>query len=135
MRRPAARPSDRFALASATFLVTSLTLGNTDQSFLDYGWRITFLISIVLVGAGLYVRLTIEETPVFRAAQRQQPPHTPLREVFTQAPREILLAAAIYSGRFDRRTLIMLACGGAVVWSLLLFPLLDTHSRWPSPSP
>jgi hypothetical protein len=73
--------------------------------------------------------LTIEETPVFRAAQRQQPStHTPFREVFTQAPREILLAGTIYSDRFDRRTLIMLACGGAVVWSLLLFPLLDTHS-------
>ena len=81
-------------LSSATFLVTDLTLGNTDQSFLDYGWRVPFLISIVLVGAGLYVRLRIEETPVFRAAQQQQPTtHTPMREAFTQAPREILLAA------------------------------------------
>ncbi|HSL07220.1 MAG TPA: MFS transporter [Pseudonocardiaceae bacterium] len=176
---PQLGPAIAIALASAAFLVTDLTLGN--QSFLDYGWRIPFLISIVLVGAGLYVRLKIEETPVFRAAQRQPPPtHTPLREVFTQAPREILLAAgaqtaltalfytgttyltsygtsptgaalsrtlvlslgivagaamaltvilsAIYSDRFGRRTLIMLACGGVMVWSLLLFPLLDTHS-------
>jgi MFS family permease len=176
---PQLGPAIAFALASATFLIADLTLGN--QSFLDYGWRIPFLSSIVLVAAGLYVRLKIEETPVFRAVQRQQPPmHTPLREVFTQAPREVLLAAgaqtvlvtlfytgttyltsdgtsptgaalsrtlvlslgivagaamalsvilsAIYSDRFGRRTMIMSACGGAVVWSLLLFPLLDTHS-------
>jgi MFS family permease len=89
-------------LSSATFLITGLTLGNTDQSFLDYGWRIPFLISIVLVGAGLYVRLRIEETPVFRAAQRQQPTtHTPMREAFTQAPREILLAAGTMTIMFS----------------------------------
>ncbi|MGH3687041.1 MAG: MFS transporter [Pseudonocardiaceae bacterium] len=169
------------ALSSATFVITGLTLGNTDQAFLDFSWRIPFLISILLVAVGLYVRLRIEETPVFRAAQRQQPAtHTPLGEAFTRAPREILLAAgavtmmfalfytgttyltsygtsptgaalsrtlvlslgiaagaamalgvivsAIASDRFGRRTVIMVICGGAAVWSLLLFPLLDTHS-------
>jgi MFS family permease len=178
---PQLGPAIAIALASATFLVTGLTLGNTDQSFLDYGWRVPFLISIVLIGAGLYVRLKIEETPVFLAAQRQQPAtRTPLREAFTQAPQEILLAAgsltimfalfytgttyltsygtsptgaalsrnlvlslgiaagaamalgvilsAISADRFGRRTVIMWACGGAVMWSLLLFPLLDTRS-------
>ncbi|MGH3801872.1 MAG: MFS transporter [Pseudonocardiaceae bacterium] len=176
---PQLGPAIAIALSSVTFLVTSLTLDN--QSFLDYGWRIPFLISIVLVAAGLYVRLKIEETPVFRQAQQHQPTmHTPLREAFTRAPREILLAAgsvtimfalgytgttfltsygtsptgaalsrtlvlslgivggaatalgiilsAIYSDRFGRRTLIMASCAGAVVWSLLLFPLLDTGS-------
>jgi MFS family permease len=169
------------ALSSATFLITGLTVGNTDQSFLDYGWRIPFLVSVVLVGVGLYVRLKIEETPVFREAQRHQPAaQAPLREAFTQAPREILLAAgavtimfalfytgttyltsygtspagaglsrtlvlslgivaavsmatgiitsAIASDRFGRRVLIMLFCGAAAVWSLVLFPLLDTRS-------
>jgi MFS family permease len=46
---PQLGPAIAIALASATFLVTSLTLGNTDQSFLDYGWRIPFLISIALI--------------------------------------------------------------------------------------
>jgi len=50
-------------------------------------------ISIVLVAAGLYVRMEIEETPVFRAAEHQQSTHIPLREALVQAPREILLAA------------------------------------------
>ena len=178
---PQLGPGIAVMLSSATFLVTGLTLGNNDQSFLDYGWRIPFLISIVLVAVGLYVRLRIEETPVFRAAARHQPTtHAPLREALTQAPREILLAAgattamfalfytgttyltsygtsptgaalsrtlvlslgiltgavtalstivsAISSDRFGRRTLIMASCAGAAVWSLLLFPLLDTHS-------
>jgi MFS family permease len=81
------------ALSSATFLITDLTLGNTDRSFFDYGWRVPFLVSIVLGGAGLYVRLKIEETPVFRQAQRLSPAQqTPLREALTQAPRAVLLA-------------------------------------------
>ncbi len=169
------------ALSSATFLITDLTLGNTDRSFFDYGWRVPFLVSIVLGGAGLYVRLKIEETPVFRQAQRLSPAQqTPLREALTQAPRVVLLAggsvtvmfalfytgstyltsygtsptgaalsrtlvlslgivaaaalaggislSAITSDRFGRRALIMLSCGTAAVWSLLLFPLLDTRS-------
>lgn len=167
-------------LASATFLATDLALGNTDPSFFQYGWRIPFLVSIVLVAAGLYVRLKIEETPVFRAAEQLHATHTPLREALVQAPREILLAAgsltmmfalfytgtiyltnygasstggalsrtlvlslgivagaamalavvvsAISSDRFGRRGLIMAACASAAVWSLLLFPLLGTHS-------
>lgn len=167
-------------LASATFLATDLALGNTDPSFFQYGWRIPFLISIVLVAAGLYVRLKIEETPVFRAAEQLHSTHTPLREALVQGPRQILLAAgsltmmfalfytgtiyltnygasstggalsrtlvlslgivagaamalavvvsAISSDRFGRRGLIMAACASAAVWSLLLFPLLGTHS-------
>ncbi len=169
------------ALSSATFLITGLTLGNTDRSFLDYGWRIPFLVSIVMVAVGLYVRLKIEETPVFREAQRHQPAtRAPVQEAFTQAPREILLAAgavtimfalfytgttyltsygtsaagaglsrtlvlslgilaavsmamgiivsALASDRFGRRVMIMLSCGAAAVWSLVLFPVLDTRS-------
>ena len=170
------------ALSSATFLVTGLTLGNTDQSFLDYGWRVPFLISIVLLGAGLYVRLQIAETPVFRRAQGQQQLATraPLREALTYAPRQILLSAgtlttmfalfyigttyltsygtspkgaglsrafvlsigigagiamaagviasSIAADRIGRRAVVVLCCAGAVVWSLLLFPLLSIHS-------
>ncbi|MGH3855341.1 MAG: MFS transporter [Pseudonocardiaceae bacterium] len=177
---PQLGPAIALALSSATFLVTSLTLGNADQSFLDYGWRVPFLLSIVLVTAGLYVRLKIEETPVFRHAHRQPSQRAPLREALTQAPREILLAAGATTGMFalfytgttyltsygasptgaalsrtlvlslgiaagvvmalctvvsalacdrlGRRTLIMVVCAGSAVWSLLLFPLLDTRS-------
>src|SRR5215510_10154548 len=53
-------------LSTVVFLALSGTLGN-DQ-FFAFGWRIPFLASAVLVLVGLYVRLTITETPVFAAA-------------------------------------------------------------------
>nr|WP_241386582.1 MFS transporter [Rhodococcus sp. CH91] len=66
---PQLGPAIAFALSSGTFLFTGLALGDTNEAFLTYGWRIPFLLSIVLVGIGLYMRLAIEETPVFRADQ------------------------------------------------------------------
>ena len=44
----------------------------TDEQFFAFGWRIPFLASAVLVLVGLYVRLTITETPVFRDAIRRR---------------------------------------------------------------
>jgi metabolite-proton symporter len=89
-----------FALSSATFLVTGLVMGDTDQAFLDYGWRIPFVLSSLLIGIGLYVRLKIEETPVFRLAQEQAAAaprpareRLPFRQVLVRSPREVLLAA------------------------------------------
>src|SRR6188472_575466 len=55
-----------FFLSTTIFLVLSGWFGN--DRFLAFGWRIPFLASAVLVVVGLYVRLTIEETPVFTAA-------------------------------------------------------------------
>ncbi|TYQ08196.1 UNVERIFIED_ORG: sugar transport protein [Nocardia globerula] len=66
---PQLGPAIAFVLSSSTFLITGAVLGDTNQAFLDYGWRIPFLFSIVLVGIGLYMRLAIEETPVFKAEQ------------------------------------------------------------------
>jgi metabolite-proton symporter len=55
-----------FFLSGGVFLVLSRWL--TDQQFFAFGWRLPFLASAVLVFLGLYVRLTITETPVFRSA-------------------------------------------------------------------
>ena len=56
-----------FFLSGGVFLILSRFL--TDRQFYVYGWRLPFLASSVLVFLGLWVRLTITETPVFRAAQ------------------------------------------------------------------
>ena len=63
---------------------------------------LAFLVSVVLLGAGLYVRLKIAETPVFRQIQGQQQlaRRTPLREALTQAPRQILLLAGTLTTMF-----------------------------------
>jgi metabolite-proton symporter len=58
-----------FLLSGGTFLGLSAWL--TDKQFFSFGWRLPFLASAVLVLLGLYVRLTITETPVFEAAKRR----------------------------------------------------------------
>ncbi|KAA9159412.1 MHS family MFS transporter [Amycolatopsis acidicola] len=80
------------ALANATFLVTSVGMSNA--AFLAYGWRIPFLISFLLVGIGLWVRLRIEETPSFTRQQRDAgSPALPFFEACRHQPREIIFAA------------------------------------------
>lgn len=64
------------------------------EQFLTWGWRIPFLLSIVLVGVGLWIRLGIMETPVFAkllAARKIE--KTPMLEVIKRHPKEILLSA------------------------------------------
>ena len=64
-----------FFLSSGTFLVFSLVAGggaDLDSPFMQYGWRIPFLLSAVLVLVGLWIRLTVEETPVFRQTQARE---------------------------------------------------------------
>src|SRR5881409_3032863 len=53
-----------FLFSGGVFLALSALL--TDAQFFAFGWRLPFLASSLLVGVGLYVRLTITETPVFR---------------------------------------------------------------------
>jgi len=59
-----------FLFSGGSFLLLSQCL--TGQQFLSFGWRIPFLASAALVLVGLYVRLKITETPVFRAAEQQR---------------------------------------------------------------
>ncbi|MGE3287722.1 MAG: MFS transporter [Pseudonocardia sp.] len=88
---PQLGPSLAFALASATFLVTALTM--SDESFLAFGWRIPFVASLILIAVGLYVRLSIEETPVFRAAAKNKAlARNPLIDVLRAQTKEVLLA-------------------------------------------
>ena len=70
-----------FILSGGTFLV--LSRGLTDEQFFSFGWRIPFLASSALVLIGLYVRLTITETPVFQdALNRRQQVKVPMLAVF-----------------------------------------------------
>jgi metabolite-proton symporter len=70
-----------FILSSGVFLLLSQFL--TNEQFFAFGWRIPFLASAVLVFVGLYVRLTITETPVFRdASVRHERVKIPMLTVF-----------------------------------------------------
>jgi len=55
----------------ATAVLAVLAAVQTDEAFLAWGWRVPFLLSGLLVGIGLWIRLTVSESPVFLEAQRK----------------------------------------------------------------
>jgi MFS family permease len=78
-------------LANLAVLVFSTLSGG---AFLSWGWRVPFLLSLLLVGVGLWVRLGILETPTFRKLMAEHRiERAPVLEVIKRQPREILLAA------------------------------------------
>jgi len=83
-------------LANIAVLVFSRISG--DQ-FLVWGWRIPFMLSIIMVGVGLYIRLGILETPVFqRLVAENRIERAPVLEVIKRQPRSIVLAALARMG-------------------------------------
>ena len=78
-----------FFLSNGVFLV--LETFCTDAQMLAWGWRVPFLLSAVLVAVGLWVRATMEETPVFRlAVSEQRTVKAPLAVVFRDHWVEVL---------------------------------------------
>jgi len=78
-------------LANLAILAFSTLSG---EEFQSWGWRIPFLLSIVLVGVGLWIRLGILETPTFqKLVANQKIERAPIIEVIKRQPREIILSA------------------------------------------
>jgi MFS family permease len=66
------------------------------EAFLDWGWRVPFVLSLALVGVGLWMRLGILETPVFRRLMAEKKvERAPMVEVIRRQPKEIALSAVI----------------------------------------
>lgn len=82
----------------ATGVLFVLAAVQSDETFEAWGWRIPFLLSAVLVFIGLWVRMTLEESPVFQEAkdeiadESQSSTHMPLLEVIRNYPKEVLIA-------------------------------------------
>jgi metabolite-proton symporter len=88
-----------FFLSGGVFLLLSHWL--TDQQFFAFGWRLPFLSSAVLVFLGLYVRLTITETPVFREAlDRGQQVKIPMVAVFRDYTRPLIAGITVSLATF-----------------------------------
>jgi MFS family permease len=84
-------------LSNLVFLIASSVL--TPEQFAQWGWRVPFVASVVLVGVGMFVRLSIAESPVFTdvlntGAARQMP----IVDVLRTDARTVLLAAGSYVG-------------------------------------
>ncbi|WP_425264046.1 MFS transporter [Streptomyces silaceus] len=173
---PQLGPSVGFFAATGVFWLLSSAL--SDDAFRSWGWRVPFLLSFLLVGVGLFVRLRISETPVFaKVMEAQEASKVPTLDVLRRHPRELLLGAggmvvayglfytattyclayatgtlhisrntmlglslvaclflaagtwlaATRSDGNGRRRLVLVGAGLAVVWGLVLFPLLDTE--------
>ncbi|MQA07695.1 MAG: MFS transporter [Pseudonocardiaceae bacterium] len=74
-------------------IVFALLAFMPDAAFLSWGWRIPFLLSIVLVAVGLYIRLQVLETPAFRQVrERQEEVKVPFVTLLRTQPRELVLA-------------------------------------------
>jgi metabolite-proton symporter len=86
-----------FLVSTVVFIALSNRLA--DEQFLAYGWRIPFLASAVLVGFGLYVRLTITETPVFAAAAGRRV-KVPLLVVLRDFPGTIVVGTLVSLATF-----------------------------------
>jgi len=70
-----------------------MTAVTSDEAFLSWGWRVPFLLSGVLVIVGLWIRLTISESPVFAEVEaKQRKDRAPIVDVLRLYPKRVLLA-------------------------------------------
>ncbi len=80
----------------ATAVLWILSVVQPEEAFNAWGWRIPFLLSAVMVLLGLWVRLTLEDSPVFAEAkaelEHRSGKHLPILEVVRRYPKEVLLA-------------------------------------------
>jgi MFS family permease len=90
-------PAGMLLANGALGLMTVFTPGD---AFLEWGWRVPFLMSFVLIFIGLYIRIGIFETPVFSAMKREgRIAKMPMVEVLRHNWREVILTALLRTGQ------------------------------------
>lgn len=88
-------------LSTGVFALFSSRL--TEAQFLSWGWRVPFLLSVLLIGIGMFIRLRLLETPVFAQLKDAGGASTaPLLEVLRDHPRELLVGMGM---RFSQNVL------------------------------
>lgn len=109
-----------FFLSLAVILTTKKTLG--DAAFNDWGWRVPFWISIIMIGISVYIRLKMAESPLFSKIKAEGTvSKNPLKESFTKKPNLKLVLLALfgavmgqgvvwYTGQFYAQTFIERTC-------------------------
>jgi MFS family permease len=89
-------PAGMLLAAGVLALLTNLT---TTEQFESWGWRIPFIFSLVLIALGQWIRRRVAESPVFQELKEAKAhSRAPMKEVFTENPREILHMASIFMG-------------------------------------
>jgi MFS family permease len=89
----------QFGAPAGLFLANSAVLffsWLSGDQFLVWGWRIPFFLSIIMVGVGLWIRLGVVETPVFRkVVEEERVERVPVLEVLKRQPKQVLLTALL----------------------------------------
>jgi len=89
-------------LANLAFIGVSSSM--SEEAFMDWGWRLPFIASIVLIGISMYVQLRLEDTEAFKALQESQDGEasdqpiasSPVLEAIRKYPKRIMLAAGAF---------------------------------------
>ena len=85
----------------STAVMAGMAAITTEEQFLSWGWRVPFLLSIVLLAVGLWIRLSVTESPAFQALKDQKKEtKAPLLDVLRNSPRTLLLAVGVGLGAF-----------------------------------
>ena len=134
-------------LLLANLVFFTVTAGTTKEQFLAWGWRIPFLLSVVLVAVGFFVRARVAESPVFTELRRRRTRRSaPLATLLRAHRRELVVAIGLFIANnmagyiliafitsYGTRTLglasstmLMIGMVGAVTWGV--FTLLA--GRW-----
>ena len=82
-------------LGTGSYALLSATL--TDEPFLEWGWRVPFLASALLIAVGMWIRLTVAESPIFQQTlDAKSAAKMPVLEALKTYPKEIALAAGSF---------------------------------------
>jgi metabolite-proton symporter len=83
----------------ATGSIAWVTMEFAPEEFLSWGWRLPFFASVVLVGFGLWIRVGVQETPLFRRLESEKSQaRAPVREVLSAHWRKLLLCGGVRIG-------------------------------------
>ena len=84
-------------LASAVMAI--MTVLAPGDAFLEWGWRVPFLLSFVLILVGYYIRRRVEESPVFtEIAERREETRMPIVQLFKRHALLVIIAALVFAG-------------------------------------
>ncbi len=133
-------------LLLASGIMALMTIVAPGDAFLAWGWRVPFLLSVVLILIGYYVRRRVEESPVFtELAERKEVTKTPIVQLFRKHALLVLIAALVFAGNnavgymttggyiqnystnpegpvgLEREPVLWAVAGSAVVWLLSTF--------------
>lgn len=126
-------------LLLANLVFFTVTATTTDEQFTSWGWRIPFLLSVVLIAVGFFVRARVAESPVFTELRdRRARRSAPLADVFRSNSRELVVAIGLFVGNnmvgyiliaflnsygtrtlgLSSSTMLLVGMAGAVAWGV-----------------